>query len=65
MIYLLCAALGLTAIFMSVPLAYDVLRIAGVVYLLYLAWQALKPGGRSPFQVRDLPQDSSRGEILD
>jgi threonine/homoserine/homoserine lactone efflux protein len=27
---------------------------------LYLAWQALKPGGRSPFQVRDLPQDSPR-----
>jgi threonine/homoserine/homoserine lactone efflux protein len=57
-IYLACAALGLTAIFLSVPLAYDMLRIAGVIYLLYLAWQALKPGGRSPFQVRDLPQDS-------
>ncbi|MFN4102693.1 MAG: LysE family translocator, partial [Pararhodobacter sp.] len=25
--------------------------------LLYLAWQAVKPGGRSPFQVRDLPAD--------
>ena len=60
MAYLICAALGLTAIFLSVPLAYDVLRIAGVVYLLYLAWQAVKPGGRSPFQVRDLPQDSPR-----
>jgi len=59
-VYLMCAALGLTAIFLSVPLAYDVLRIAGVIYLLYLAWQALKPGGRSPFQVRDLPQDSPR-----
>jgi threonine/homoserine/homoserine lactone efflux protein len=58
MVYLICAALGLTAIFLSVPLAYDALRIAGVVYLLYLAWQAVKPGGRSPFQVRDLPQDS-------
>ncbi|MET0535508.1 MAG: LysE family translocator [Steroidobacter sp.] len=60
MIYLICAALGLTAIFLSVPLAYDALRMAGVIYLLYLAWQALKPGGRSPFQVRDLPQDSPR-----
>jgi threonine/homoserine/homoserine lactone efflux protein len=27
---------------------------------LYLAWQALRPGGRSPFQVRDLPADSPR-----
>lgn len=60
MIYLICAALGLTAIFMSVPLAYDALRIAGVTYLLYLAWQALKPGGRSPFQLRELPQASPR-----
>ena len=58
MVYLICAALGLTAIFLSVPLAYDALRIAGVIYLLYLAWQAVKPGGRSPLQVRDLPQDS-------
>nr|WP_298727358.1 LysE family translocator [uncultured Steroidobacter sp.] len=59
-VYLLCAAAGITAIFMSVPLAYDALRIAGAMYLLYLAWQALKPGGRSPFQVRDLPADSPR-----
>jgi threonine/homoserine/homoserine lactone efflux protein len=43
---------------MSVPLAYDALRAAGAAYLLYLAWQALKPGGRSPFQVRELPEDS-------
>lgn len=57
-IYLICTALGLTAIFLSVPLAYDILRITGAIYLSYLAWQALKPGGRSPFQVRDLPQDS-------
>jgi threonine/homoserine/homoserine lactone efflux protein len=57
MIYLTCAALGLTAIFLSVPLAYDALRIGGVIYLLYLAWQAVKPGGRSPFELRDLPQD--------
>ena len=58
--YMLSAALGITALIMAVPLAYDALRIAGAVYLLYLAWQALKPGGRSPFQVRDLPRDSNR-----
>jgi threonine/homoserine/homoserine lactone efflux protein len=58
--YMLSAALGITALVMAVPLAYDALRIAGAVYLLYLAWQAVKPGGRSPFQVRDLPQDSTR-----
>lgn len=58
--YMLCAAFGITAIVMAVPYAYDALRIGGAVYLLYLAWQAVKPGGRSPFQVRDLPQDSPR-----
>lgn len=59
-IYMVCAALGITALVMAVPLAYDTLRIAGALYLLYLAWQALRPGGRSPFQVRDLPADSPR-----
>lgn len=58
--YMLCAAFGITAIVMAVPYAYDALRIGGAVYLLYLAWQAVKPGGRSPFQVKDLPQDSPR-----
>ncbi|MDR2307887.1 MAG: LysE family translocator [Paucimonas sp.] len=58
--YMLCAALGITALVMAVPYAYDALRIGGALYLLYLAWQALRPGGRSPFQVRELPPDSPR-----
>jgi len=58
--YMLCAAFGITAIVMAVPYAYDALRFAGALYLLYLAWQAVKPGGRSPFQVKDLPKDSPR-----
>jgi len=60
MVYLLCAAAGITAIFMSVPLAYDALRLVGAIYLLYLAWQAIKPAGRSPFEVRSLSADSPR-----
>lgn len=58
--YVLCAAFGITALMMAVPYAYDALRLAGALYLLYLAWQAIRPGGRSPFQVRDLPQDGPR-----
>ncbi|BAP45589.1 translocator protein, LysE family [Pseudomonas sp. StFLB209] len=58
--YMLCAALGITALLMAVPYAYDALRIGGALYLLYLAWQAIKPGGRSAFQVQDLPKDSPR-----
>jgi len=59
-VYMLCAALGITALLMAVPFAYDTLRLGGALYLLYLAWQAVKPGGRSPFQIRDLPADSPR-----
>lgn len=62
--YLLCAALGITAILFAIPYAYDVLRFTGVIYLLYLAWQALKPGGRSPFQLRELPAHSGRKLFL-
>jgi threonine/homoserine/homoserine lactone efflux protein len=58
--YMLCAAFGITALVMAVPFAYDALRFAGAVYLLYLAWQAVRPGGRSPFEVRDLPEDGPR-----
>ena len=56
--YMLCAAFGITALLFAVPYAYDALRLAGAAYLLWLAWQAMKPGGRSPFQVRKLAVDS-------
>ncbi|MBN9006313.1 MAG: LysE family translocator [Rhizobiales bacterium] len=59
-VYMLCAAFGITALLFAVPYAYDALRLAGAAYLLWLAWQALKPNGRSPFQVRELPVDSPR-----
>lgn len=62
--YMLCAAFGITGLVMAVPYAYDTMRFAGALYLLYLAWQAVKPGGRSPFQVKDLPQDSHRQLFL-
>jgi len=58
--YMLCAAFGITAIFLAVPFAYDALRAAGALYLLYLAWQAIRPGGHSPFAVRQLPADPPR-----
>jgi threonine/homoserine/homoserine lactone efflux protein len=58
--YMLSAAFGITALLFAIPYAYDALRFAGAAYLLWLAWQALKPGGRSPFQVKKLPVDSPR-----
>jgi len=62
--YMMCAALGITAIVMAVPYAYDALRIGGALYLIYLAWQAVKPGGRSPFEVKNLPQDGPKKLFL-
>jgi len=58
LVHMTAAAAGLTALFMAVPLAYDVLKLAGAAYLLYLAWQAVKPGARSPLQPALLPPDS-------
>lgn len=58
--YMLCAAFGITALLFAIPYAYDTLRFAGAAYILWLAWQAVKPGGRSPFQVHRLPADGPR-----
>lgn len=57
LLYMLAAAFGITVMLMAVPHAYDLLRWAGAAYLAYLAWQAVKPGGRSPFAVRVLEAD--------
>ena len=59
-IHMLCAAIGLTALFMAVPLGYELLKLAGAVYLLWLAWQAVRPGSRSPFEARDLAPQPPR-----
>lgn len=56
-VHMFAAAAGLTALFMAVPLAYEALKWAGALYLLHLAWRAVKPGARSPFEARTLPVD--------
>ena len=62
--YVVCAAFGITALLFAVPFAYDALRLAGAAYLLWLAWQALRPGGSSPFHVRQLQHDGPRKLFL-
>lgn len=63
-VHLLAASLGLTALLAAVPMAFDAIRIAGAAYLLWLAWQAVKPGGAAPFEARDLPHDTPRKLFL-
>jgi threonine/homoserine/homoserine lactone efflux protein len=64
MFYLACAAFGITALLFAVPWAYDALRFGGALYLAYLAWQAVRPGGISPFEVRALEPDNPRRLFL-
>lgn len=58
--HMLCASIGLTALFMAVPFGYELLKFAGAIYLLWLAWQAVRPGARSPFEAKELPPESPR-----
>lgn len=58
-VHIFLVSFGLTAVFLAIPLAYEVLRWLGVGYLLYLAWEAVKPGSLSPFETRNLPNDSN------
>ncbi|WP_335956220.1 LysE family translocator [Acinetobacter guillouiae] len=48
--YMLCAAFGITALLMTIPVAYDVLKIAGALYLIYLGWKAIR-SPHSPFEI--------------
>lgn len=53
--YLVAAAFGLAALFAAVPAAFLAVKVAGAVYLGYLAWQMLRPGGRSVFDPATVP----------
>lgn len=57
LVHMFAAAVGVTALFLAVPFAYDALKWAGAIYLLFLAWQSVRPGARSPFEARSLPPD--------
>ena len=45
LVHTLCAATGVTALVAAWPPSFDLLRYAGALYLLWLAWQALRSGG--------------------
>jgi len=61
--YMLAAALGLTAIALAVPFIYEAIKIVGALYLLWLAWQSVKPGGSTLFVTRRLEPAKAR-ELL-
>ncbi|GAB7534099.1 LysE family translocator [Burkholderia sp. 22PA0099] len=55
--YMFGAAFGITAIFLTIPGAARTLAAVGALYLAHLAWQAVRPGGRSPLEVRTQPPE--------
>ncbi|MEV0357007.1 LysE family translocator [Nocardia sp. NPDC050697] len=59
-VYLAAATAGITAVFAVVPGLYLGIKVAGALYLLWLAWQAVRPGGVSVFAPGALPADPAR-----
>jgi len=49
--HIIMVSFGLTAVLFAVPFAYTVLKTLGTLYLLYLAYQAIKPNSRNIFDV--------------
>jgi threonine/homoserine/homoserine lactone efflux protein len=60
LVYLTATNLGLSVIFVAVPTLYTALKLAGAVYLGWLAVRTLRPGGVSVFQPVTLPADPPR-----
>lgn len=58
--YLAAATAGITTIFAVVPDLYLALKLAGALYIGWLAWKTLRPGGVSAFAPTDLPADPTR-----
>lgn len=59
--HIVMVSFGLTAILLAVPFAYTALKTLGVIYLLYLAFQSIRPESRSIFEVsQDVPFDKPK-----
>src|ERR1043166_4645177 len=58
--HMLAAMLGLAAVLHTSALAFSALKWCGVVYLLYMAWQALRETGALSIDVSRERQRSAR-----
>jgi len=58
--HLLAATLGLTAILHTSAVAFNLVKWAGVAYLLYLAWQSLRSGGSLAIEANGAVEQGAR-----
>lgn len=49
--HIVMVSFGLTVVLFAVPYAYTILKTLGTFYLLYLAYQAIKPNSKNIFEV--------------
>ena len=57
-VYMVMANFGLATVFVLVPALYIGFKAAGAMYIGYLAYQALRPGGTGLFETREIGRDS-------
>ncbi|TDD36048.1 LysE family translocator [Actinomadura sp. KC06] len=60
LVYVTAVTAGIATVFALVPEIYTAIKVAGAAYLLWLAWQAVRPGGTTPFAPKELPADPPR-----
>ncbi|EBE4179142.1 LysE family translocator [Salmonella enterica] len=60
--HMLTAVLGLAAVFTTSPVAFDIVKYAGVAYLIYMAIMTLREKG--PLQIDDKSETSSTVKII-
>lgn len=59
LVYLAATCAGLTAVLFAVPTVFTAVKIGGALYLAYLAWSTLRPGGKSAFEVGEVDRHGS------
>ena len=57
LVHTAAVSLGVAAIFQTSALAFNILKIVGAMYLLYLAWHAFKAGATKIREPAELPMD--------
>lgn len=62
--HIVMASVGLTAILFAVPIVYSILKIVGVSYLLYLAYQAIGPYSRNIFEIKNNQQEDKPAKLF-